>query len=84
MSTQIVSTAASASVALICWTSVFIRASRTAATARVTLISSTRPSGMSVIRPAVDVCAASWKPMLRTLSASSRMIASGTITIVVA
>ena len=51
LSTQIVSTAASASVAAICWTSVFIRASRTAATARVTLISSTRPSGIRVTRP---------------------------------
>ena len=59
LSMQIVSTAASASVALICWTSVFMRASRTAATANVTLISSTRPSGISVIRPAVAVCAAS-------------------------
>jgi hypothetical protein len=71
-------------VALICWTSVFIFARRTAATARVTLISSTRPSGMRVIRPAVEVCAASWKPMLRALRASRRMIASGIITIVVA
>ena len=51
LSTQIVSTAASASVAAICWTSVFWRASRTAATARVTLISSTRPSGIRVTRP---------------------------------
>ena len=66
LSTQIVSTAASASVAAICWTSVFIRARRTAATARVTLISSTRPSGISVTRPAVAVCAASWKSALRS------------------
>ena len=49
----------------ICWTSVFIRASRTAATARVTLISSTRPSGISVTSPAVAVCAASWRSTLR-------------------
>ena len=59
LSMQIVSTAASASVALICWTSVFIRARRTAATASVTLISSTRPSGIRVISPAVAVCTAS-------------------------
>ena len=58
LSTHTVSTAASASVAAICWTRVFIRASRTAATASVTLISSTRPSGISVTRPAVAVWAA--------------------------
>ncbi len=59
LSTQIVSTAARLSVALICWTRVSLRASRTAATAKVTLISRTRPSGISVTRPAVAVCAAS-------------------------
>ena len=84
LSTQIVSTAASASVAAICWTRVFIRARRTAATARVMLISSTRPSGISVTRPAAAVCAASWSSTLRTEKASSRSTASGTITIVVA
>ena len=67
LSTQIVSTAARLSVALICWTSVSRCASRTAATAKVTLISSTRPSGISVTRPAVAVCAASSRPTLRTL-----------------
>ena len=84
LSTQMVSTAASASVALICCTSVFIRASLTAATASVTLINSTRPSGIRVMRPAVAVCAASVKAMSRMPRASSRTIASGTITIVVA
>ena len=67
LSTQIVSTAASASVAAICWTSVFCRASRTAATARVTLIRRTRPSGISVTSPAVAVCAASWNGVSRAL-----------------
>ena len=80
LSTQIVSTAARLSVALICWTRVFLRASRTAATAKVTLISSTRPSGISVTRPAVAVCAASSRPTLRTFSVKSRIAASGTIT----
>ena len=51
LSTHTVSTAASDSVAAICCTRVFIRARRTAATARVTLISSTRPSGIRVTRP---------------------------------
>ncbi len=84
LSTQIVSTAASASVALICWTSVFMLASRRAATARVTLISSTSPSGISVISPAVAVCAASVKSTLRTRNPVSIAIASGTRMIVVA
>jgi hypothetical protein len=81
---QIVSTAASASVALICWTRVFIRARRTAATASVTLIRRTRPSGISVTSPAVAVCTASVNSTSRIVNASSRMIASGTIAIVVA
>ena len=42
-----------------------------AATARVTLISRTRPSGISVISPAVAVCAASVKSVSRRLSATS-------------
>ena len=79
-----VSTAASDSVAAICWISVFMRARRTAATAKVTLISSTRPSGISVISPAVEVCAASSKATLRSARASSSNTASGTIRIVVA
>ncbi len=84
LSTQIVSTAASASVAAICCTSARWRARRTAATASVTLMSSTRPSGMSVIRPAVAVWAASVKLTLRRLSAASRITASGIMTSVVA
>ena len=84
LSTQIVSTAANASVAAICWTSVFCLASRTAATARVTLIRRTSPSGISVMRPAVAVCAASWNGVLRTLSATSTRMPSGTRTTVVA
>ncbi len=84
LSTQTVSTAASASVALICCTSVSIAASRLAATASVTLISSTSPSGISVIRPAVAVCAASVKSTLRTRNPSSIVIASGIMMMVVA
>ena len=84
LSTQIVSTAASASVALICWTSVFICARRRAATASVTLISRTRPSGTRVIRPAVAVCAASVKPTSLSMKPSSIAMASGTRMIVVA
>ena len=84
LSTQIVSTAASDSVALICWTSVFIAASRLAATARVTLISRIRPSGSSVISPAVAVWAASVKSTLRAVKPSSIAAASGTRRIVVA
>ena len=53
--------------ALICWTSVSSLARRTAATASVTLISRTRPSGISVIRPAVAVCAASCSGVLPRL-----------------
>jgi hypothetical protein len=79
LSTQIVSTAARLSVALICCTSVSLRASRTAATAKVTLISSTSPSGIRVTRPAVAVCAASTRSMLRTWKTRSRTSASGTI-----
>ena len=84
LSTQIVSTAASASVAAICWTSVFIRARRTAATASVTLISRTSPSGISVTSPAVAVCAASWSGVLRAERASRTRTPSGTSTMVVA
>ena len=84
LSTQIVSTAARASVALICWTRVSRRARRTAATARVTLISSTRPSGIRVINPAVAVCAASRAGSLRALRAKIRTTASGSISQVVA
>ena len=81
LSTQIVSTAARLSVALICWTRVSRCASRTAATAKVTLISSTRPSGISVTRPAVAVCAASSRSTLRSLRLRiSRIAASGSIT----
>ncbi len=80
LSTQIVSTAARLSVALICWTRVPLRARRTAATAKVTLISSTSPSGISVISPAVAVCAASVRWTLRAFSATIRMTASGIIT----
>ena len=80
LSTQIVSTAASDSVALICWISVSRLASRTAATANVTLISSTRPSGISVVRPAVAVWAASRKPSFWALSAKRRITPRGTIT----
>ena len=47
-------------------------ASRTAATASVTLISSTSPSGISVISPAVAVCAASWSGSLRADRAKIR------------
>ena len=78
------STAASASGALICWTSVSSLASRTAATASVTLISSTRPSGISVIRPAVAVCAASWIGVCAGLQAKIRTIARGIISQVLA
>ena len=84
LSMHTVSTAASDSVAAICWTSVFIRASRMAAIASVTLISSTSPSGISVISPAVEVWAASSNATLRSASATSRSTASGTIRIVVA
>ena len=80
LSTQIVSTEARLSVALICWTRVLRWASRTAAKAKVTLISSTSPSGISVTRPAVAVCAASVMSVLRSFSVSSRTTASGTIT----
>jgi hypothetical protein len=84
LSMQIVSTAASASVAAICWTSTRRFASRTAATAKVTLASSTRPSGISVIRPAVAVCAPSRKSVSRRISVPIRRIANGTSRIVVA
>ena len=84
LSTQIVSTAASASVAAICWTSVFWRASRTAATARVTLISSTRPSGISVTRPAVASWAASRNSLSWSVKPTSTISAIGTSAIVVA
>ena len=80
LSTQIVSTEARLSVALICWTSVLRPASRTTATAKVTLISSTRPSGISVTRPAVAVWAASVTSVLRSFRVISRTTASGTIT----
>jgi hypothetical protein len=80
LSTQIVSTAARLSVALICWTSVSRFASRTAATAKVTLISSTRPSGISVTRPAVAVCAALCRPTLRSFRLRISSAASGSIT----
>ncbi len=79
LSTQIVSTAARLSVALICCTSVSFFASRTAATAKVTLISSTRPSGTSVTNPAVAVCAASSIPVLRSFRVRISSTASGTI-----
>ena len=79
LSTQIVSTEARLSVALICWISVSRLASRTAATAKVTLISSTRPSGISVTRPAVAVSAAECRPTLRTLRLTIRSSASGII-----
>ena len=84
LSTQIVSTAASASVAAICWTSVFWRASRTAATARVTLSSSTRPSGMSVTRPAVASWAASRNALSCTVNPMSTIRAIGISASVVA
>ena len=84
LSTHTVSTAASASVAAICWTRVFIRASRTAATASVTLINRTRPSGISVTRPAVAVWAAWSIGTLRIASARSSRTASGIIRMVVA
>ena len=76
--------AASASVALISWTRVSMRASRTAATARVTLISSTSPSGIRVISPAVAVWAASVKSTPRTMKPPSIRIAIGTSRIAVA
>ena len=79
LSTQIVSTEARLSVALICWISVSRLASRTAATAKVTLISSTRPSGISVTRPAVAVSAALCRPTLRIFRLASSRIASGII-----
>ena len=79
LSTQIVSTAARLSVALICCTSVSLRASRTAATAKVTLISSTSPSGISVTSPAVAVWAASTRSTLRSWKVSRRIAASGNI-----
>ena len=80
LSTQIVSTEASDSVALICWTRVSLRASFTAATAKVTLISSTRPSGIRVIRPAVAVWAASSIGTLLTISEPICSTARGTST----
>ena len=84
LSTQIVSTAASASVAAICWTSVFWRASRTAATARVTLISSTRPSGIRVTRPAVASWTASRNSLSWIVNPTRTIRAIGTRAIVVA
>ena len=63
---------------------VLIFARRTAATARVTHIRRTSPSGTIVTRPAVAVCAASVMPTLRAFSASSRIAPSGIITAVVA
>jgi hypothetical protein len=80
LSTQMVSTAANDSVALICWISVSLRASRTAATAKVTLIRRTSPSGISVTRPDVAVWAASLVSTFCALSANSRITASGSIT----
>ncbi len=77
LSTQIVSTEARLSVALICWTSVPRFANRIAATAKVTLISSTRPSGIRVISPAVAVCAASSSGTLRSLRLRISSTASG-------
>ena len=76
---QIVSTAARDSVAAICCTRVSSLARRTAATASVTLISRTRPSGISVISPAVAVWAPSSRGVLRAYSAKINRIASGTI-----
>ena len=66
-------------MALICCTSVSLRASRTAATAKVTLISSTIPSGISVTSPAVAVCAASTRSVLRSWKVISSAAASGAI-----
>ena len=79
LSTQIVSTEARLSVALICWTRVRRWASRIAATAKVTLISRTRPSGISVISPAVAVCAASTRSTERSWKVISSSAASGSI-----
>ncbi len=73
------STAARLSLALICWTSVSRRASRTAATAKVTLIKRTIPSGISVTSPAVAVCAASTRSVPRSWKVSSSSTASGSI-----
>ena len=84
LSTQIVSTAASASVAAICWTRVFFRARRTAATASVTLISSTSPSGIRVTSPAVASWAASRNALSWIEKPSSTISAIGTRAIVVA
>ncbi len=80
MSTQIVSTEARLSVALICWIRVLRRARRIAAAMKVIVISRTRPSGIRVTNPAVAVCAASVRSVLRSFRVSSRTRANGTIT----
>ena len=61
LSRHTVSTLASTSTLFSAWTSIPRRASRTAATAKVRLVRSTRPSGTSVTIPAVAVAAASRK-----------------------
>jgi hypothetical protein len=79
LSTQTVSTEARLSVALICCTSVSRFARCLAATAKVTLISRTRPSGIRVTSPAVAVCAASSSGTARSFRLRMRTIASGTM-----
>jgi hypothetical protein len=60
LSTQIVSTDASDSIAFSCWASTPRRDIRTAAAAYVRLTSTIRPSGIIVTTPAVAVATAVW------------------------
>ncbi len=79
LSRQRVSTEARLSTAFRRCASVPRRASRTAATAKVRLVSSTSPSGTSGTRPATTVAALSSTPAPRIISDAIRSTASGTI-----
>ena len=79
LSRQTVSTLASDSTAFMYCNNIPRRDSRTAATANVRLVNSTKPSGISVTMPAVAVATASRKPASWRWSAQISPAASGTI-----
>ena len=80
LSRQTVSTLASDSIAFMYCTSMPLRDSRTAPTAKVRLINSTSPSGIMVTMPAVAVATASRKGVSCAASDHTRATPSGTIT----
>ena len=79
LSKQHVSTLARLSTEFRRWASVPSRPSRTAATAKVRLVSSTRPSGTSGTRAATAVSTESVMPRSCSARATTSAIASGTI-----